>query len=523
MKTTKALLVMALAASLASCGGGGGGGAGSGVIAATPVPKATISGAVLDKSGAPVAGVTVRAYYHNEHTTSSTTTGADGRYSFAGLDSSNTSVNQPPDYAIYAEQSGLAFYPALSGSAGTITKFDFDGNYRTVIRFFGPPARDNTGNNFTALRASDKVASLPRTGQGSSYASGDDGASASGVAWPGARFTDHANGTVTDRLTGLVWMKNAGCFAPSSWAVALAAANSLASGACGLSDGSAAGQWRMPNINELDSLVDVSQINPALATAHPFTNVGLATAYWSSTTYMALTANAMAIRLSDGRWINGIDSGDGSFSNTKASTSNRLWAVKSGSSAGAVAVLATGAYYVSAGTAATGGGGATFGPRDDPSLQMGAPLTSPRFIDNANGTLTDSMTGLTWLKMADCVKGNWSSALVTINNLAAGQCGLADGSRAGQWRMPNRNEMLSIADRAPTFPIAEYFTGQARGGTGPVTGPVVFQKFVAFDYYWTSTTTAANLNEAWTIWSCDFGAYNVAKSETRYALAVRNQ
>jgi hypothetical protein len=521
MKTTSTLFFVAVIGGLVSCGGGGGSGSGSGATAATTVPKATISGTVLDKSGAPVSGVTVSAYYHNVHTTGSTTTGADGRYSFSGLDSTNTSVNQPPDYEIYAEKAGLAFYPSLSGSAGTITKFDFDGNYRTVIRFLGPPARDNTGNNFTAYRASDKVASLPRTGQTVSFAGGDDGASAKGVTWPGTRFADNANGTVTDQLTGLVWMKNAGCFAPSSWAVALAAANSLATGSCGLSDGSSAGQWRMPNINELDSLVDVSKFNPAVASAHPFTNIALASAYWSSTTYMALTTNAMAIRFSDGRWINGIDSGDGSFNNVKASASNGLWAVKSGN-AGAVQLLATGAFYQNVGTVAAGGNGASFGARDDPSLQMGAPLTSPRFIDSGNGTLTDSMTGLVWLKKADCIRSNWAAALASANNLADGQCGLTDGSRAGQWRVPNRNEMLSIADRAPTFPIAEYFTGQAKGGAGPVTGPVVFQKFVSFDYYWTSTTTAANIGEAWTIWSCDFGAYNVAKSETRYALAVRS-
>lgn len=48
---------------------------------------------------------------------------------------------------------------------------------------------------------------------------------------------------------------------------------------------------------------------------HPFTNIALANAYWSSTTYMALTANAMSLRFTDGRWINGIDPGDASFNN----------------------------------------------------------------------------------------------------------------------------------------------------------------------------------------------------------------
>jgi hypothetical protein len=104
--------------------------------------------------------------------------------------------------------------------------------------------------------------------------------------------------------------------------------------------------------------------------------------------------------------------------------------------------------------------------------------------------------------------------------LASGQCGLTDGSTAGQWRMPNRSEMLSLSDRAPTFPQASYLDGQYQG-TGAVTGLVIFGNFIVSDYYWTSTTSAADPTQAWTIYSCDFGVYNIAKTETRYSLAVR--
>ena len=500
---------------LNACGGGGGSQCDTcGNAAAGPV-KSTVSGTVVDKNGLPLAGVTISAYYHNAHTTVTTTTDSNGTYSIAGLDSTNTSTDKP-DYEIYAEKSGFGFYPSISDAAGTISKFDFDGIYRTVIRFISPPGRTVTGNNFTAYRAGEKVASLPRTGQTLSYANGDDASAQKGVIWPGTRFLDNSNGTVSDQLTGLVWLKNASCFGPSDWATALAAANGLASGSCGLSDGSTTGQWRMPNANELESLIDVSRTNPAVSSGHPFTNINLAKAYWTSTTYMALTANAMAIRLSDGRWINGIDNGDGGFNNNKTTSANLLWAVKSGA-AGTVRILATGVFFSGAG----GGGGASFGARDDASLQTGAPLTSPRFIDNGNGTIADTVTGLTWLKKANCINNTWPSALSSINNLANGQCGLSDGSSAGQWRMPNRNEMLSLSDRAPTFPQADYFNGQPVGSNGTVTGPVIFASFVPFDYYWTSTTSAADSNQAWTVWSCDFGIYNIAKSDKRYSLAVR--
>jgi hypothetical protein len=501
------LFVLAL---LSACGGGGGGSAPAASVAALPqtptIIKSSLSGKVVDKTGAPIAGVTISVFHHNTNTTASATTDTTGAYTLAGLDTVNNA-----DYAIYAGKTGYGFSPAIADPAGAVGRLDFNGLYRTVIRFLAMPGHDVANANFTALAAGDKLASLARTGQTASYASGDDGALHSGVAWPATRFTDHGNGTVTDHLTGLVWLKNAGCFSPSNWAAALTAANQLASGACGLSDGSSAGQWRMPNVNELESLVDAARASPALPGAHPFLNVNLTAAYWSSTSYMALTANAMAIRLSDGRWINGIDSADGSFNNHKVNASNALWAVKSGG-AGTIQLLATGVFNSQ--------GGGSFGINDDASLHLGVALPTPRFVDKGDGTVADTVTGLTWLKQANCIQQSWSGALATINALASGSCGLSDGSSAGQWRMPNRAEMLSLSDRAPTFPQASYFNGQYQG-TAAQSGPVIFNNFFVGDYYWTATTNAADITQAWTLYSCDFGVYNIAKTELHYTLAVR--
>jgi len=497
------MLLVPVLALLGGCSGGSGTGGPTGSsLNAAPVVS-SLSGTVTDKNGVPIPGVTISVFHHNNNTTVTTTTDANGAYSVAGLSTGGNS-----DYAVYAEKAGFAFYPSSGDAAGSVTRFDFNGLYRTVVRFSTMPAHDVSSANFTASRPGDRQASLPRTGQATSYAVGDDFSALIGVAWPATRFTDNQDGTVTDHLTGLVWLKNAGCFTPTNWSTALATANQLASGACGLTDGSAAGQWRMPNANELESLVDVSQANPAVTGGNPFTGINLATAYWSSTTYMAFTANAMAIRFSDGRWINGPDGG---FDNSKATSANGLWAVRSGG-VGAIRLLATGVY--------DGQGGASFGGGDDASLQIGAPLTSPRFIDNGDGTLADTVTGLTWLKQADCISQTWGGALAAVNTLASGQCGLTDGSTAGQWRMPNRSEMLSLSDRAPTFPQAAYLNGQYQAGS-VVTGPVIFRNFVVSDYYWTSTTDAADTTQAWTIYSCDFGVYNIPKTDIRYALAVR--
>ena len=51
----------------------------------------------------------------------------------------------------------------------------------------------------------------------------------------------------------------------------------------------------------------------------------------------------MAIRFSDGRWINGIDNGHISFNNKK-STLNMVWAARSGTAPGVVHVLVTEVY-----------------------------------------------------------------------------------------------------------------------------------------------------------------------------------
>jgi len=125
---------------------------------------------------------------------------------------------------------------------------------------------------------------VPQTGQTAIHVSGDDGALQTGVAWtPSTRFTDNNDGTVTDNLTGLVWLKNANCYGTRNLNDSLALASGLANGTCGLSDGSSAGDWRVPSLRELHSLIDYSQYGPALPAEHPFDSVVLSD-YWTSTT-----------------------------------------------------------------------------------------------------------------------------------------------------------------------------------------------------------------------------------------------
>ncbi len=143
------------------------------------------------------------------------------------------------------------------------------------------------------------TAQLPQTGQTSRYGTNDDGTLQKGVTWPSPRFTDNSNGTVTDNLTGLIWLKNANCFGVQ-WVAALKDTGSLANGQCGLADGSIAGQWRLPNVKELESLVNVGQSNIAAW----LNNQGFSSVqsghYWSSSTYAPSTGDAWYVNMSDG-------------------------------------------------------------------------------------------------------------------------------------------------------------------------------------------------------------------------------
>ena len=123
-------------------------------------------------------------------------------------------------------------------------------------------------------------------------------------------MTDNGDGTVTDHLTGLIWLTNANCIGtlnPAfdndvvagdgrvSWQHALDFVAGINAGTYNCDDTSNSGShqtdWRLPNIRELQSLVDYGTFNPTLPAGHPFVNVplgvpaALAVAYWSSTTY----------------------------------------------------------------------------------------------------------------------------------------------------------------------------------------------------------------------------------------------
>jgi Protein of unknown function (DUF1566) len=174
-------------------------------------------------------------------------------------------------------------------------------------------------------------APVAQTGQKTSFTPHDDGDERAGVTQPTPRFTDNADGTITDNLTGLTWLKNANCPgapAASEQSAIAAVATLNATGVmnavdCGDTSNNNTHQtdWRLPNIKELESLINYGFVNPAFSGASgltngtaqdPFSNFQVAAGYWSSTTYSGDSSIAWGISFSNPTTI--VNNGAKSFS-----------------------------------------------------------------------------------------------------------------------------------------------------------------------------------------------------------------
>jgi len=149
---------------------------------------------------------------------------------------------------------------------------------------------------------------IPKSGQITEYADGDDGHYKKGYPKIGARFTDNGDGTITDNATGLMWVKNP-TLTKMTWLNALAYCEAL--NYAGHDD------WRLANADELLSLIDYGRNAPAIDTNF-FPNPG-SDWYWTATTYHGATAQAVIINM----WSPGLSN------NTKTYTQH-VWPVRLG-------------------------------------------------------------------------------------------------------------------------------------------------------------------------------------------------
>jgi hypothetical protein len=259
-------------------------------------------------------------------------------------------------------------------------------------------------------------------------------------------FVNNGDGTVTDQVTGLMWVKTRG--SNVSWEKALADASTCTVG--GHSD------WRMPTIKELYSLIDFRGKSATTATASiPYLN----TTYfdfvygntaagerlidcqdWSATTYVHLTmagdSTAFGVNFADGR-IKG-------YGKKSPSTGARVQ------------------HYVRY-------------VRGNPSYGIND------FVDNGDSTITDRATGLQWTKPDSRGFMNWSAALAWVQARNA-----ANWLGRNDWRLPDAKELQSIIDytRSPVT------TNSAAIDPLFLVTPVSSNEY---PYYWTSTTHLDNM------------------------------
>jgi hypothetical protein len=110
-----------------------------------------------------------------------------------------------------------------------------------------------------------------------------------------------------------------------------------------------------------------------------------------------------------------------------------------------------------------------------------------RYADCGNGTVTDTMTGLIWLKQPTCLSAaKWEDAKKAVAGLKNGDCMLTDGSSPGDWRLPTNKEWEETMAKAKSINCS-YPTLTNDAGTACITaGPSSFTGLES-DYYWSST------------------------------------
>jgi hypothetical protein len=146
-----------------------------------------------------------------------------------------------------------------------------------------------------------------------------------------------------------------------------------------------------------------------------------------------------------------------------------------------------------------------------------------RYVDCGNGTVTDTVTGLIWLKDGACLpRADWAAANEVAASLQDGDCPnsdadplldhapLTDGSSPGDWRLPTRDEWAATIARAVALGCV--------GGSAPsltndegdncmfsATGTTSFLN-ARFQLYWSSTTNESVPTQAWAAFTNQAGA-----------------
>lgn len=201
----------------------------------------------------------------------------------------------------------------ISISCINIQPIDCIGADRVIVVPLGGSAKGNAergdvlkGKTFSTaaeqgLSGTRPPAPVEKTGLVSCYQSEPhcDGFTQKGEPWPTPRFN---NGIIfigtgrIDNLTGLIWQDPL-TTETKTFAQAIAYCESLTTGF-----GQSINDWRLPNVKELQSLIDFGSAFPALPDNYPFTNV-INAPYWASTVRVDNPGEAYTIDTAFGETI----------------------------------------------------------------------------------------------------------------------------------------------------------------------------------------------------------------------------
>lgn len=249
-----------------------------------------------------------------------------------------------------------------------------------IVAFLSMLASSSLGFWQVAGTVEDIQSTFPDTGQAASYTQtfGEDADFTSGR----PNYNDHGDGTITDRVTGLVWQKTDG--GEMTWEQATRYASTLELG--GYRD------WRLPQSHELFSIMDHGKHGPAMNTEF-FSRTEAR--YW---------------------WTNV----------SRADEPSKIWVVNTGGGIGAHAKSES----ISAGGSR---------PMHVRCVRgQSQVMSGPRLHDNNDGTVTDLTTGLIWQRLGSPEGMTWEDALKACGHLRL--AGHED------WRLPNIKELRSIND-----------------------------------------------------------------------------
>lgn len=291
---------------------------------------------------------------------------------------------------------------------------------------------------------------LPQSGQKNSYHTQDDGNLQKGAPWPTPRIVNNGDGTITDHLTGLMWVRDASCADTSNqipgsssknWDDAFAFVeqlNTINSGVVCEEYTAEYRDWHVPNVVELMSLMPYglnssqSYFDGLLApetTSSGFINLGIIyTPAWTSTT--AANDNNQA-------WVVDFIKGNSYLVNKQQDTD--------------VFHLFSAVRIADTALIAKSGQSISFQTNDDGGLGIGKKANEPRFVQNDDGTIIDRLSGLRWIDTSSCMQNlNWQSAMDYIANQNRqigpfSQCLNAE-INITTWRMPNIVELQSLID-----------------------------------------------------------------------------